>query len=117
MTATIRAFGAGETVTLRHKTTHTPRQFDEYGNLIYRFVDQVLTGVAIWPESTSETIQQVERSTTIYVMAVPAGVDVDSNDVLVWRGVEWEIQAEAEQYRSPLTGTQLQEVRFRRTEG
>lgn len=117
MTSTIRAFGAGETVTLRHKKTTTPRTFDEYGNLIYVFEDQTLTGVAIWPESTSETIQQVERSTSIYVMAVPAGVHVDANDVLIWRGMDWEIQGEAEHYSSPLTGTALQEVRFRRTEG
>lgn len=115
--ATLRSFGAGETITLRHKSTPTPRQYDEYGNLIYVFTDQTLTGIAIWPESSSETIQQVERSTTVYVMAVPTGVDIDANDVLIWRGMEWEIQGEAEQLSSPLTGTALQEVRFRRTEG
>jgi len=117
VTSTIRAFGSGETVTLRHKKTTTPRTFDEYGNLIYVYDDQTLTNVAIWPESTSETIQQVERSTTVYVMAVPTGVDIDANDTLIWRGMEWEIQGEAEQLSSPLTGTALQEVRFRRTEG
>jgi hypothetical protein len=114
------AFPGGETVVLHTRTPRVEsgeRVKDAYGALVYDESDATITGVAIWPESATEVLQSQDRTNSVYVMVIRADVEIDAIDSLTWRGMRWQIQGEAQQFHSPFTGLELQQVRINRVEG
>ncbi len=123
---TLPLFPQGETVTLHRRVPQEIAgevQRDAYGVIIYDEVDEVVTGLAIWPESSTEFDQNQHRTNQVYVGVVQAAVEIDSIVALTLRGKRWEIQGETEFYATPLggqTGTyngQLKKFRMNRVEG
>lgn len=113
-------FQSGETVTvrrLRPLVINGVRQVDEYGALIMQAHDELVSGVAIWPQSSSEALQGEDRTRGAYLLALPPEIAVDGIDRIVWRGLEYEIDGEPEQFTSPFTGNGLQQLTIVRVEG
>lgn len=107
-------FPGGETVVLHRRS---PSGYDDYGNVTYTDSSTTITGVAIWPESATEVIQNAERTRSVYVALFPANVDIQAIDHLTWRDQDWEIQGDPELLRSPLTAKTLQTIRMVHVEG
>lgn len=111
----MRSFGMGESIILNRR--EASGQYDDYGNVIYVETSDVVTGVAVWPESASEFAQSMERTNSVYVIALPTGIPIDAIDFITWRGKNYEVQGEPERLQSPFTGTDLQTIRMARVEG
>jgi len=93
----------GETVTILHRTqTGT----DRYGNPTYDWPEPgtIVTGCAIGDRGTEEPTNinraPVYEGLTVYA---PAGTAVGPHDRLVIRGVVYEVDGEALEWRSPYT--------------
>lgn len=114
-------FQYGETLTLvrRAAVRDSGGEFvtDDYGNLTYAETEQPVLGVAVWPESATETVVPGERTNAVYLAALPPHVLVDAVDYVRWLGKEYEIQGDPERYRNPMTGVGLQTIRLHRVEG
>jgi hypothetical protein len=110
----VRSFEHGETIALHRRVASG---YDEYGNVTYTTTTQTISGVAIWPESATEVIQNVDRTNTVYVVALPVGHRVDAIDFITWRELDYEVQGEAERLQNPMTATALQTLRMSRMEG
>lgn len=108
-------FTGGEAITLNRR--EATGEYDEYGNVIYADTADPVTGAAIWPESATETNQNVERTNSVYVVLLPVSVNVDAIDSITWRGKAYEVQGEPERLQSPLSGTTMQTLRMARVEG
>lgn len=117
----MRLFPYGETIELHRREPATDgsgnRVYDAYGNLTYTDTATPFTGVAIWPESASETYQNNERTNSVYVAALPVTADVDAIDFVTWLGKDYQVQGEPERLRHPGTNTALITIRLVRVEG
>ena len=109
-------FPGGETITLRRVVVQTG-SYDDYGVLQSTTTDQTVTGVAVYPNSSSEALQGQERTRAGYTVALPTTVTIDSVDRIVWRGLEYEVEGEPERFQSPFTSTTLQTLIMYRVEG
>lgn len=113
-------FPGGEQIILRRVVLDRDggeRQVDAYGVLLTRTEDEIITGAAIWPSSSTEVAQNQERSRIAYTVLLPAEVSIDTVDRVVWRGREYDIEGEPQRYQSPFTDTALQTVQMYRVEG
>lgn len=110
----MRSFEHGETIALNRRVASG---YDDYGNVVYTTTSQTVSGVAIWPESATEVIQNVDRTNSVYVVALPIGLRIDAIDSVTWRELDYEVQGEVERLQSPLTATALQTFRMARVEG
>lgn len=111
----MRSFEHGETIVLNRRVPSGT--FDSYGNVVHTTTSQTISGVAVWPESATEVLQNVDRTNTVYVVALPIEYSVDAIDSITWRELGYEVQGEAELLISPLTATTLQTLRMSRVEG
>jgi len=102
-------FANGETITLHRRTPRMSgpnKVYDSYGMLVYDTFDTVVAGCAVWPTSASESLQNEDRTNSNYTVAFPAGTVVAGVDAIGWRGLDFEVQGEAQRYeRNPLTGS------------
>lgn len=116
----LRPFPNGETLTLVRrvpKVISGDTQYDDYGNVLYVETTQTVVGCPVWPNTATEVTQSVDRTNTRVTAMLPPDVLVDAVDAVRWRGKEWEIEGEAEYYRNPHTGTDLQTILMARVEG
>lgn len=111
----MRVFEHGETIVLTRRVPSGT--FDPYGNVVHTTTAETIFGVAIWPESATEVLQNVDRTNTVYIVALPVEYSVDAIDSITWRGLGYEVQGKAERLQSPLTATALQTLRMSRVEG
>lgn len=99
----------GETLVLHRRVPRVEngeKVYDAYGVLQYDTVDAEVEGCAVWPFSSSETLQNQERTNTQYSAALPAGTEVDAVDYVTWRGLDYELNGEPDRYhRNPITGS------------
>lgn len=113
-------FPGGEQIILRRfspRVVDGVRQTDAYGVLVMESHDEIITGAAIWPNSSTEVLQGQDRTRIAYQVLLPATVAVDAVDRIVWRGREYDVEGEPERYQSPLTPRQLQVLLMYRVEG
>lgn len=101
-------YGYGETVRLGRR--RPSGDFDAYGAMVYATTETVLTGCAVWPTSTSETLQNQDRTNSNWTVAVPPGTNTDAVDYVLWQGKKYEVSGERQTYRNPMTGTVSPEV-------
>lgn len=114
----MRAFPNGETLILNRRIPKTgPGRYDAYGVLQYDVDSETLSGVAIWPTTNTEVLQNQERTSTTYVVALPPTVRVDAIDYVTWRGLKYELRGDPEHYTHPITGHGLQTFAMFRVEG
>lgn len=116
----MRAFPHGETILIH---VRTPRkvggvvQRDDYGMVLYDASIVTVRGAVIWPSSSSEFDQSVERTVTTYTVILPDGFTVDAPDRVVWRGKSYEVAQETETYSNPVTGHSVNQFNMTRVEG
>lgn len=117
----MHGFGRGETIMIH---TRSPAKNsdgtlvrDDYGVAQYNEEIVVCRGCVIWPNSASEFNQDVQRTTTTYVVVLPDGFKVDAPDRVTWRGLRYEVDQEMEMYTNPMTGTPCWQFNMTRVEG
>lgn len=116
----IGRFGNGEMLQLHRRV---PRRVagelvtDGYGNIIYEDRIEIIIGVAVWPQSATETRQNQERSSINYMVVVPASIIIDAVDRITWRGKMFEVVGETERNRNPMTGSAVNSFVMNRVEG
>lgn len=114
----MRTFPHGETLTLNRRVPKTGAgRFDSYGILQYDVDSVVLHGIAVWPTTNTETLQNQERTSGTYVAALPITVRLDAVDYVTWRGLKYEVRGEPERLSHPNTGHALMTVSMTRVEG
>lgn len=116
MLTTIPTWNYGDTLEF-HRLVAIPGEYDDYGNQRYDETVTSHSGLAIWPESATEFNQNVDRTNTVYLVALPLGIATDAIDWVMWRGERWEVQGEAERYSHPMAGTVFTTIRIARVEG
>jgi len=106
----------GETVTVRRRVQG---EDDRFGNPTWTWADDQVDGVAVAPRSSAEPAQ-VGRLAVITGLSVylPTDTTIGPHDRLVVRGIEYEVEGEPGDWRSPYSGRRPGiEVAVRRVEG
>jgi len=93
-------FAFGEAVTL-HGRTVTGQDSD--GNDVYSDAPTTLTGVPVWPRSSTELVQGQDTLIVGLSALLPAGTDVSSVDRVTVYGKDYDIDGEPGTFRSPFT--------------
>lgn len=94
-------FPAGQTVMLQSRTRSGT---DAHGNDTWSTTESDIEGCAVWPASSTETVQGQDVVTDSVMVAVPVETVVAATDRLVIGGLTYEVEANADDYTSPLTG-------------
>lgn len=111
-------FDMGQQVSLMRRTPKPgAARYDAYGNVAWDVAVQIVPGCAIYPTSLTENDQGQERTTSFYTCVLPAHVQVNNVDYVLWDGRRYEVADEPAQYRNPFTGASLQTVQLKRIEG
>jgi hypothetical protein len=114
-------FAAAESVTLiRTAATST----DAYGNDVRTNTTSEVAGCAIWPRMvgnsvfTSESVQGRDQVITGLTVLMPPGTVVLPTDLVVVRGIEYDVDGDPGLWSSTLTGLQTgTEVALKRVTG
>lgn len=94
------AFVFGESVTL-HSRAVTGQ--DPYGNDVYGDATRTVQG-GFAPAGTSEVVQGRDTVTAQPALYLPPGTDVSAVDRATVRGVTYDVDGTAADWRNPLTG-------------
>ena len=89
----------GETVTVTRRTQNNVGDKTDGAS-------HAVTGCAIWPTVSTETVQGQDTVIWGLTVLMPPGTDVLSTDKVTVRGIDYLVNGEPALYQSPLTGTQ-----------
>lgn len=96
------SFPFGETVTLLRRALTGQ---DQYGNDVYSDTATDLRGCVVVPRNSSELVQGQDTIIVGLTLYAPAGTALAATDRFSVRGLEYEVDGEPGEYRSPLTGS------------
>jgi SPP1 family predicted phage head-tail adaptor len=95
-------FQDGVTVTIVRRTVSGT---DSFGNDTYTSVNEDVQYCSIQPAASRENLDFSDQLTSDVVVFVPYGTDVEYIDAIIVDGVQYEVRAQPDVWRSPFSGS------------
>ena len=111
----MKAFPHGETITANRRQaavdSNGREMRDDYGEIVWETVTREIRGCAIYPAGSMgqafafENVGGVTSLSSIrYVVYMPSDAQLDSNDKVIYRGLEYDVEGDPGYSHSPFTG-------------
>jgi hypothetical protein len=92
----------GLTVTIVHRVLSGAK--DEFENDVYTTKTENVSGCAIQPASSRESLALADQLSSNVVIFVPFGTDVTYIDAVICNGVQYEVTGVPDTWTSPFSG-------------
>lgn len=111
----MKAFPYGETIYVHRRQvavdTDGKQVRDDYGEVVWETVERQIKGCAVYPAGSMgqafafENVGGVTSLSSIrYVVYLPSDAQLDSNDKVTYRGLEYDVEGDPGYSHSPFTG-------------